>query len=148
MVMWQWEMEWRLNSSAGKAQLWESCVSFSSVEDGQFWGKSPLNWIFREVRTMGGAVISMALQHLYFCMHSPTVTVAATEKIVILTLYWQCWTTWTQHQLSHRQSVTLWMGVALLRSHLLPHMWSNYVKLKAWRAEWGVMNSCLFLKSI
>lgn len=62
-------------SSVGMASCWESCASLSSVEDGQFWGKSPLKWVFPEVGTLGGAVISMALQNLWVCMYNPTVMV-------------------------------------------------------------------------
>lgn len=104
------------------------------------WGKSPLNWIFPEA----GTLISMALQHLWFCMCIPTVVVAATEKL----WFFHCIGKAEQAELSI--SVTqahlspFRMGAASLNSHLLPHMWSNDVKLKARRAEWGVMNSCLF----
>lgn len=53
-------------SSVGMASCWESCARFSPVEDGQFWGKSPLKWIIPEAGRLGGAVISIALQNLWF----------------------------------------------------------------------------------
>lgn len=104
--------------SIGMASCWESCDSFSSVEDGQFWGKSPLKWIFPEAGRLGGAVISMALQNLWFCIYIPAVMVAATEKLWFL----HCIGKVEQPELSisvtQANIVTLWTSVATVRSHL------------------------------
>lgn len=84
------------------------------------WGKSPLNWIFSwSWNTHIHGPTTFVVLHV----HSNS-SGGSYRKTVILPLYWQGWTSWTQHQCDTGTPVTLQNGCCMpyfpsLTSHVI-----------------------------